>query len=104
VNALFENLMPTDGTVSPDGFYLRDNSPFTISNGTELEIAKYVKNATKEDQQEHKEMDAKDGARATSEAPPSALQSAKRTVTRGLGAPPNPEDIGHYEGYQLRKD
>jgi len=39
-SSLFDNLNETK-TVKPDGIYLRDNTPFTISNGTDLELSHY---------------------------------------------------------------
>jgi hypothetical protein len=39
-NNLFANLNESK-TVKPDGIYLRDNTPFTISNGTDLELSSY---------------------------------------------------------------
>ena len=37
---LYENLNQTY-KVKPDGYYLRDNTPFTFSNGTDLELSHY---------------------------------------------------------------
>lgn len=42
INALFANLNETN-TIKPDGIFLRDNTPFTISNGTDLDISHYMK-------------------------------------------------------------
>lgn len=39
-NSLFENLNETK-KIKPDGIYLRDNTPFTISNGTDLNLTHY---------------------------------------------------------------
>jgi len=41
--ALFDNLGLS--AASLDGIYLRDSSPYTVSNGSDLEIAKYVRRA-----------------------------------------------------------
>jgi len=42
MNTLFDNLNETKN-VKPDGIYLRDNTPFTISNGSNLEMSSYEK-------------------------------------------------------------
>lgn len=42
MNTLFDNLNETKN-VKPDGIYLTDNTPFTISNGSNLEMSSYEK-------------------------------------------------------------
>lgn len=71
---LFENLMPLNGMIEPDGFYLRDNSPYTYSNGSNLDIEK-LKSNDGQNQEEAKGQTNKD-----------------------------PEDFGNYEGYKLAKN
>lgn len=46
MKALFDLLLASE-SITPDGIYLRDNSPFTISNGTDLNITHYIKNTTR---------------------------------------------------------
>lgn len=92
MNALWGNLNSTK-TIKPDGVYLRDNTPFTISNGTDLELSSYEKQSTPAPETPQAQEQSDDNKKPF-------LDLMKTLV----GGPPNPEDVGEYEGYKLNKD
>jgi len=77
MNYLMINLLglPSSQMITYDGLYLRDNEPFTISNGTDLNISHYI------------------------------MKSDEESATKGMfGKTFNPEAIGQYEGYHISND
>lgn len=99
-SSLFDNLNETK-TVKPDGIYLRDNTPFTISNGTDLELSHYES----ETAQVPRTAKAPSAQNVPLVEKSSVVKQPLLDIMKKLvGAPPNPEDVGEYEGYKLNPD
>ena len=80
------NLLGPHDALKYDGLYLRGNSPYTISNGSDLNISHYVINAT--------------GGQEGNSFMGQLKKESKRLLEATLGVT-DPESIGTYEGYKL---
>jgi hypothetical protein len=48
MNALMTNLLTGEAAITYDGLFLRENSPFTISNGADLDPSDYIRHDPQE--------------------------------------------------------